>query len=187
MDPASEEITQILAHFAHGQESARDRLLPLVYGELKRIAAAHMRRERPDNSLQPTALVHEAYLKLIGIRKIEWQNRAHFYAMASRLMREILIDKARRDDAEKRGRGVTMIALDDALARTPARDVNLLALDRALDELATQHERKAKIVEMRFFGGLTEEEIACVLGISVRTVKREWQFTRAWLFSALSR
>jgi RNA polymerase sigma factor (TIGR02999 family) len=186
-NPEPEEITRILADFARGDAGARDRLMPLVYRELRRRAANQMRHERMGNSLQPTALVHEAYLKLVGLETIEWQNRAHFFAMASTLMRQILLDKARRDKAEKRGSGLKTIVADEGLLAGPSRSSDLLELDDALNELVKFDERKAKIVEMRFFGGLTEDEIACVLDISARTVKRDWRAARAWLHEAMSR
>jgi RNA polymerase sigma factor (TIGR02999 family) len=181
----SEDITRILATFSAGDDAARERLLPIVYAELKRIAAAQLRRERTENSLQPTALVHEAYLKLIGMTRIEWKDRVHFFAFSSRLMRQILVDKARHDRAEKRGGGAYAVDAELELA-APSRPVDVIALDDALEELAKLDERKARVVEMRFFAGLSEEEIGAVLEISPRTVKRDWQFARAWLFEALS-
>lgn len=181
----SEDITRILVTVSAADRAAYERLLPMVYAELKRIAAAQLRHERAENSLQPTALVHEAYLKLIGMTRIEWKDRKHFFAISSRLMRQILVDKARHDRAEKRGGGAYAVDAEWELA-APSRPVDVIALDDALEELAKLDERKARVVEMRFFAGLSEEEIAVVLEISPRTVKRDWQFARAWLFEALS-
>lgn len=186
MDPGPAEITQILRHLADGDSHAQDQLVPLVYAELRRVAAAHMRRERAENSMQPTALVHEAYLKLVGMERIAYRDRAHFFAMASTLMRQILLDKARRDRAGKRGAGLRAILPDDGSLAAASRPVDLIALDDALSELVRFDERKARIVEMRFFGGLSEDEIGCVLNISSRTVKRDWRAARAWLYNALA-
>ncbi|WP_047492263.1 ECF-type sigma factor [Terriglobus sp. TAA 43] len=186
MDSGQSEITQVLRCLSKGDDRAHERLMPLVYVELRRIAAAHMRRERADNSLQPTALVHEAYLKLVGMERIHYSDRAHFFAVSSRLMRQILLDKARRDRADKRDRGLTLILADDDMLAAKQRPVDLIALDDALLDLVKLDERKAKIVEMRFFGGLSEEEIGCVLQISSRTVKRDWRAARAWLYNALA-
>lgn len=174
-----------LGRFTRGDAEAREYLLPLVYSELRKIAAAHLRRERTDNSLQPTALVHEAYLKLVDMNRMEWRDRVHFFALSSRLMRQILVDKSRRDSAAKRGGGVVVLAMNEAIAGQ-SKHIDILALDEALNELARVDERKAKVVEMRFFGGLSEEEIGTVLDISARTVKRDWQMARAWLYDALS-
>lgn len=186
MTPENAEITQILQHLGNGDLAARERLIPIVYDELRKIAAAQMRRERADNSLQPTALVHEAYLKLVGIERITFRDRAHFFALASRLMRQILLDKARHDRAEKRGPGLREVVVDEGMIAAQSRPVDLIALDDVLLELAKLDKRKADIVEMRFFGGLSEEEIGCVLNISSRTVKRDWRAARAWLYEALA-
>jgi RNA polymerase sigma factor (TIGR02999 family) len=186
MDPGNPEITQILQHLVQGDPAAHDQLMPIVYKELRRIAGAHMRRERAENSLQPTALVHEAYLKLVGMERIEFRDRAHFFAMASRLMRQILLDKARRDSADKRGALIRSVVTDEGLLAAQSRPVDLIALDDALAELVKFDKRKADIVEMRFFGGLSEDEIGCVLNISARTVKRDWRAARAWLYNALA-
>jgi RNA polymerase sigma-70 factor, ECF subfamily len=181
------EVTQILHEFRQGNQDARDRLVPLVYRELRRIAKAHMRRECAIHSLQPTALVHEAYLRLIDIRRIEWQDRAHFFAVASTLMRRILVEHSRANRAHKRGGGEDTLWLDETVVAAPHRRPEILALDDVLNQLAVLDERKAKTVEMRFFAGMTEDEIADVLGISVRTVKREWRMAKAWLFKELTR
>ena len=162
------EVTEILVEFRRGNLGARDRLIPLVYGELRRIAGAHLRRESPDHSLQPTALVHEAYLRLIDIKQIDWQSRAHFFSVALTLMRRILVDHARAIRASKRGGNEKTICLDESMLPSPARRPEILALDDALHELMLLDERQAKIVEMRFFAGMTEEETGNVLGIPVR-------------------
>jgi RNA polymerase sigma factor (TIGR02999 family) len=180
------EVTQILRELRDGNHEAQDRLIPLVYRELRRIASAQLRHESADHSLQPTALVHEAYLRLIDIDRVDWQSRAHFFAVASTLMRRILVEHARNNHAVKRGGGADTLYLDEALFPTPGRAPEILALDDALNQLALLDERQAKIVEMRFFAGMTEQETGDVLGISVRTVKRDWRVAKAWLFKELS-
>jgi RNA polymerase sigma factor (TIGR02999 family) len=180
------EVTQILREFKDGSREAHDRLIPLVYRELRRIARAHLRRESAHHSLQPTALVHEAYLRLIDIDRIDWQSRAHFFAVASTLMRRILVDHARANRAGKRGGGADTLYLEDALLPTPGRAPEILALDDALNQLALLDERQAKIVEMRFFAGMSEQETGDVLRISVSSVKRDWRVAKAWLFKELS-
>jgi RNA polymerase sigma factor (TIGR02999 family) len=169
-----------------GNREAQDRLVPLVYRELRRIAGAHLRRESPGHSLQPTALVHEAYMRLIDITRIDWQDRAHFFSVASTLMRRILVYHARANRARKRGGGEDTLALDEALMPSPGRAPEIIALDDALNQLAQLDERQAKIVEMRFFAGMSEEETGDVLGISVSTVKRDWKVAKAWLYKELS-
>lgn len=187
MNDNSESVTQILNAIKSGDAGALDELLPLVYGELRRLADSHLRRERSDHTLQPTALVHEAYLRLIGSAEIEWQNRAHFFGIAARLMREILIDYARARQREKRGgEFATRIALDEAVSFYQEKDLDLIALDEALIELATLDQRQAKIVELRFFGGLTIEETAEILNISPATIKRDWQTAKLWLLKTLN-
>jgi RNA polymerase sigma factor (TIGR02999 family) len=180
------EITQILRDFKRDQLAAQDRLIPLVYRELRRIAAAHLRRENAGHSLQPTALVHEAYLRLVDVNRIDWQSRAHFFCIASTEMRRVLVDHARARDASKRGGGASNLQFDEALFLAPGQPPEIIALDDALNRLALLDGRQAKIVEMRFFGGMTEEEAGDVLGISVRTVKRDWRMAKAWLFKELS-
>ena len=180
------EVTQMLLDLRTGNREAQERLIPLVYRELRRIAASHLRRESQNHSLQPTALVHEAYLRLIRIDQVDWQSRAHFFAVASTLMRRILVDSARANKANKRGGGADTILIEEAFLPSPGRTPEVLALDDALDVLARLDERQAKIVEMRFFAGLTEEETGEVLGISARTVKRDWRIAKAWLFRELS-
>jgi RNA polymerase sigma factor (TIGR02999 family) len=179
------DVTRILHAVRQGDRGAQDLLIPLVYGELRRIAGAHLQHESPHHSLQPTALVHEAYMRLVGIERVDWQNRAHFFSVASSLMRRILVDHARANRADKRGGGVGTIFLDEALMPSPGRAREMIALDDALDHLAQLDQRQAKIVEMRFFAGMTEEETGEVLGISVRTVKRDWRFAKAWLYKEL--
>ena len=175
------DITALLSDLRDGHGDAVDALLPLVYDELQRLARRQLRGERPDHTLNPTALVHEAYLKLVDQRESGWQNRAHFFGIAALAMRRVLVHYARRRTAEKRGGGVAAVTLvDDVVARdAPVGD--LLALDEALDRLAALAERPAKVVEMRFFGGLTQEETAEALGVSVPTVQRDWATARAWL------
>ena len=177
----SPEATQLLAELRDGNERAADQLLPLVYQEFRNLAAGYLRRERPDHTLQPTALVHEAYIKLIDQRRVDWQGRTHFFAVAAQAMRRILIDHARRHKRQKRGGARQRITLDDAVAISPQRDEDLIALDEALKNLAKADPRQAKIVELRFFGGLTVEEAAKVLGVSKRTVEGDWTFAKAWL------
>jgi RNA polymerase sigma-70 factor, ECF subfamily len=180
------EITQLLKQLSHGNREAEARLIPLVYEELRHVAARYMRRERPDHTLQPTALVHEAYLKLIEQRKVSWESRAHFYCVAARLMRRILIDHAREVRALKRGGG-QKVTLEDCLVCSMERPGELLAIDEALSCLAERDPRQSRVVELRFFGGCSEEEIAKILEVSVRTVKRDWRVARAWLFAELSK
>jgi RNA polymerase sigma factor (TIGR02999 family) len=183
---AKGEVTQLLGELSKGNKEAGDRLIPLVYGELRRIAALRLRREYLLNSLQPTALVHEAYLRLIKIKQVDWQSRSHFFAVSATVMRRILVDHARSIQAHKRGDGRNTVSIDEALLPAPQRAPEILALDEALKALALLDERQSKIVEMRFFAGMSEEEIAEVLGVSVRTVKQDWRVAKAWLFKELS-
>jgi RNA polymerase sigma factor (TIGR02999 family) len=178
----SEGITQLLLRWSDGDSSAREELMPLVYEELRRLAGRYLRRERPGHTLQPTALVNEAYLKLIDQSHVEWQNRAQFFGLAARLMRNILVDHARNRGAAKRGGGQYSISLSRAerLADDKS-EVDLLAINEALERLSAFDAQKARIVELRFFGGLTIEEAAEVLDISHATVEREWALARAWL------
>lgn len=180
------EVTQILIDLRRGDRGDQDRLILLVYNELRRIAGAHLRREVAHHSLQPTALVHEAYMRLVDIDTVDWQSRAHFFSVASRVMRRILVDNARARHADKRGGGAPTIFIEEALLASPSRAPEIIALDEALNQLALLNERQAKIVEMRFFGGMTEEETGDVLGISVRTVKRDWRIAKAWLYKELT-
>ena len=184
---AEGEVTRLLVEIRGGNRQAQSDLIPLVYDELRRLAEARMRKERPDHTLQPTALVHEAYLRLVGGPAVDWQDRAHFFAIASRLMRRILVDHARAHHAGKRGGPEQKLALDENLVLTGEKSEDLLALDEALVKLGEQDPRLVQVVEMRFFGGLSAEEIADVLGISPRTVKRDWSLARAWLYEEISK
>ena len=179
------EITRILKSWSGGNREAVDDLMPLVYDELHKVAQQYLRRQRTDHTLQPTALVNEAYLKLIDISDVEWQDRAHFFAFASQVMRHILVDYARGQAREKRGGGAQKLSLDEAISYSKETEVDLLALDEALSELAAIDEKQGKIVELRFFGGLTVEETGVVLRISPATVKREWRIAKAWLFKRM--
>ena len=180
------DISRLLRAWSEGDEAAREQLLPLVYDELRRRAARYLRRERPGHTLQPTALVHEAYLRLIKQRGVSWQNRAQFFALASQMMRRILVDHARARRAAKRPARALQVTLADAALPTARRSLDLVALDGALDELAAADPRPARIVELRFFGGLTREEIADGLGVSVPTVTRDWRFAKAWLYQRVT-
>lgn len=186
MSAPSGEVTNLLIEIKRGNKEAEERLIPLVYKELRRIAAAQLRHETPDHSLQPTALVHEAYLRLTEVKEIDWQSRSHFFAVSAKLMRRILVDHARASHAHKRGNGWDAISLNEAILPSPDRAPEILALDEALNKLATFDERQSKIVELRFFAGMSEDEAGDVLGISARTVKRDWRIAKAWLFKELS-
>ncbi len=179
------DITGLLRRFQAGDEEARSRLMETVYGELKQIAGRYMRRERGDHTLQTTALVNEAYMKLTHARGGAWQDRAHFFAVAARIMRQILVDHARQHVAGKRGGGVQMLPLNEALVFAPEESGQMIQLDEALSRLASEDERVGQIVELRFFGGLSVDETAEVLKIAKRTVEREWSFGRAWLRTEL--
>lgn len=186
--PAASEVTQLLVEWQNGSQEALDRLMPLVYGELRAIAGRHLSRERADHTLQSTSLVHEAYFKLIDQRRVHWQNRAHFLGIAAQMMRRILVDHARTAHRLKRGGPLPMLSLDAAVeASIPAREIDLLALDQALDRLALIDQQQSRLVELRFFSGLTIEEAAVALGTSPGTVKRDWSTARAWLFREMSR
>ncbi|MBV8898187.1 MAG: sigma-70 family RNA polymerase sigma factor [Acidobacteriaceae bacterium] len=180
-----EELTQFLVAWSTGDESALQQLVPLVYSDLRRIAEKQLRREASCQTLQTTALVNEAYVRLANRRSLNWQNRAHFFAVAAQVMRHILVDVARGRRTERRGGGVAALSLAEELVFSPARASELLALDEALSALAKVDERKSRVVEMRFFGGLGVEEIAEVLKISPETVTREWKRARAWLYYQL--
>lgn len=182
MSEERREISLILKDWSGGKRESADVLLSLVYEELRRIARQYLRKERSDHTLQPTALVHEAYMKLIDISDVSWQDRAHFFAVASNVMRHILVDHARARATDKRGGEAQRIALEDAGSLSDERDIDLLALDEAMRQLAKFDATQSKIVELRFFGGLTIEETAHVLSISPATVKREWTMAKAWLF-----
>ncbi len=175
-------ITQLLVAWQAGDRRALDALIPVVYDELRRLAHRSMKRERAGHVLQTTALVNEAYLNLVGAGDVKWRGRAHFFAICAKLMREILVHYARARDARKRGGGFRQISLDESVLYAPAPDADLLDLDDALTALASLDERKARVVEMRFFGGLTLDEIGEVLQVSNDTVARDWDFARTWLY-----
>lgn len=179
-------VTRLLDELSTGREQAFDELLPLVYRELRRRAAGHLRRERQNHTLQPTALVHEAFLKLVEQRDVRWQNRAHFFAVASQAMRRILVDHARTHQRIKRGGGGPQVTLDEAMMAAESRSIDIMALDQALQRLGRVDPRQARVVEMRFFGGLSVEETAEVLDVSPATIKREWTMAKAWLHAELS-
>lgn len=174
-------VTQLLLQVSAGDQDAVDVLFERVYGELRGLAKNYFQNERPDHTLQATALVHEAYLRLIGSDQIQWQNRAQFFSIAAQVMRHILVDHARRHAAEKRGGGERKLSLDEAISFAEERDVNLVALDDALQNLATLDDEQSRIVELRFFGGLSIKEIASVLDISETTVSRKWNAAKLWL------
>jgi RNA polymerase sigma factor (TIGR02999 family) len=178
------EVTQLLHELRHGDESAASKLMPVVYGELRRLAGHYMGRERSDHTLQPTALVHEAFLRMVD-QGAEWQNRAHFFGVAAQLMRQILVDYARTHRAAKRGGNQQRVPLEDNLVFSEDQSAELLALNEALERLAEFDARQARIVEMRFFAGLSVDETAEVLGVSGKTVQRDWNMARAWLHREL--
>ncbi|MBK9165330.1 MAG: sigma-70 family RNA polymerase sigma factor [Acidobacteria bacterium] len=186
-EPNISEITTILKDWNNGDDAAGERLIPYVYDELKRQARALMSRERPNHTLQPTALVHEAFMRLAKQTGIEWQNRAHFYGTSARLMRQILVDHARNHGAAKRGNHAIHFSADDVDIPVEQRADSILIVDEVLDRLFAIDEQQARVVEMRFFGGMSNAEIAEALGISERTVVREWQSARLWLFRELNR
>jgi RNA polymerase sigma factor (TIGR02999 family) len=183
---SSHEVTQLLIDWSNGNQAALDRLMPLVDRELHRLAHHYMRRENPGHTLQTTALVNEAYLRLVDQKHVHWKNRAHFFALAAQLMRRILVDRARSRRYAKRGGGARKISFDETLVLSPERGADLIALDEALEKLAAIDERKGKVVEMRFFGGLSVEETAEALGVSAVTVMREWRMAKAWLYNSLN-
>ena len=184
-DPSLGEISRLLRAWSDGDSGALDKLTPLVYEELRRLARRYMRRERAGHSLQTTALVNEAYMRLVDYKRMQWQNRAHFFAVSSQLMRRILVDHARRHNL-KRGAGIQHISLEDAAVVGHGRTTDLVALDDAMNQLALLDPRKVKVVEMRFFGGLSVEESAEVLKISTVTVLRDWSTAKAWLYRELT-
>jgi len=184
--PPSHEVTQLLLAWSDGDRAALDQLVPLVYGELRRLAKHYLRRERAGHTLQSAALIHEAYLRLIDVKQVRWENRAHFFAAAARLMRQILVDLARERGTRKRGGDARQVSLDEALLINPPRDEGLVALDEALTALAEVDARKSRVVELRFFGGLSVEETAEALKVSVETVNRDWRFAKSWLSRRLS-
>lgn len=185
--PQSHEVTQLLLAWSEGDQGALDRLMPLVYGELRRLAHSYMRNERAGHTLQTTAIIHEAYLRMIDAGQVRLENRAHFFAVAARLMRQILVDLARTRGYQKRGGGAQQVSLDEAMIVNPEQSDDLVALDDALDALARLDQRQSQVVELRFFGGLTEEEIGEVLKVSSRTVRSDWRLARSWLLRELDR
>ncbi len=186
MDEQAGEVTQLLKAWSDGNEEALAELMPAVYDELHSLAASYLRRERPDHTLQTSALVHEAYLRLVDQKRVRWHNRVHFFGIAAQAMRRILVDHARSQLYAKRGSGVRKLSLDEALTVSAQRAPELIALDDALTSLAAMDPQQARIVELRFFAGLTSEEIGHVLDVSVSTVTRGWRTARAWLYRSLT-
>jgi RNA polymerase sigma factor (TIGR02999 family) len=184
---SSTRINRLLADWGQGNEEAREALIPMVYNELRRQARRHLRGERPDHTLESAALVNEAYLRLVRQESPQWQNRAHFFGVAAQLMRHILVDHARNRKAAKRGAGAPLLSLDPELAPAQKPGIDLVALDDALSKLTVLDAQQARLIELRFFGGLSIEEAAIVLGVSPATVKREWATARAWLRRELKR
>lgn len=181
----SQEVTVLLKEINDGDPNASDKLLPLIYDELRKLARAYLRNERSDHTLQATALVHEAYIRLVEWENVSWQNRAHFFAVAAQIMRRLLVDYAREKKAQKRDGG-QKLALDETVSFTAPRGIDLLVLDEALENLAKLDKMQAKVVELRFFGGLTIEETAHTLNVSPTTVKREWTAAKAWLYKTIT-
>jgi len=180
------EVTELLRRWSSGDVAARESLVPLVYDELRRLARYYLASQRSDHTLQSTAIVHEAYLRLAGRDNVYWENRSHFFAVAAQLMRRILVDHARKRNAAKRGGAQLTLLVDEAVEPSSQRELDLVALDDALKALAELDERQSRIVELRFFGGLSIEDTSTVLGISPATVKREWSTARAWLYAEIS-
>lgn len=179
-------ITELLIAWTDGNRDALDRLAPIVYDDLRRLAAGYMQREPPGHPLQPTALVHEAYLRLIDQRQVQWRNRAHFFGVAAQMMRRILVDHARKRLADKRGGAVTIVGLDEVSPASESHTVDVLALDQALDQLTGVDPRLCRVVELRYFAGLNIDETASALDVSTATVERDWKVAKAWLFQRLS-
>lgn len=181
MTSVTNDVTRLLGELRNGNEDAVAKLVPLLYRELRRLAGAYLSSERRNHTLQPTALVHEAYLRLVDQRDVQWQNRQHFFGIAAQVMRRVLLDHARGHEAVKRGGAVPKVSLEEAIVISKERSAELLALDEALTRLAALDQQQARIIELRFFGGLTVEETAQLLGISPATVKRDWNMAKAWL------
>ena len=181
-----DDVTDLLLAWRQGDTTALDRLVPLVYDELRRVARRNLRREQPGHAVQATALVHEVYLRLVEVDRLTLKNRTHFFALAARLMRQILVDHARRQHADKRGGGATMVSLDDTSPAAPPPNVDVLALDQALDALSSIDDRQCRVVELRFFAGLNIDEAAEALAVSPATIEREWALAKAWLYRRLS-
>lgn len=186
MTPSSNNVTQMLHDWSKGDQKVLDRLIPIVYEELRRQATRYLRRERPGHTLQTTALIHEAYIRLIDQKSVRWQNRAHFFAISAQLMRRILVDHARSRQAAKRGGSDIKLPLEEAMIVSQGREVNLVALDEALERLAVIDPQQSRVVELRFFSGLSVEETAEVLGVSPRTITRDWNVAKAWLRREIS-
>jgi len=184
--PSQKEVTQLLLAWSQGDRSALEELIPLVYDELHRMARRYMVREQAAHTLQTTALVNEAYLRMVDLRKVQWQNRAHFFAVSAQLMRRILVDFARSRNYQKRGGGKRKVSLDEALEVSPEQDADLVLLDEALNALAALDDRKRRVVELRFFGGLTVDETAHVLEVSPDTVMRDWKMAKVWLLREMT-
>ena len=185
--PDREDVTRLLIDWSNGDPVALDQLMPMVYSELRSLASRYLRRERVDHTLQPTALVNEAYLRLVDQRSVRWQNRAHFFGVAAQMMRRILVDHAKSHHRAKRGGGARKVSLDEAIGVTDDRAAGLVVLDEALTRLAEFDDRKSRIVELRYFGGLSVEETAEVLEVSVNTVMRDWKLARAWLYNEIKK
>jgi len=181
-----EDVTLLLLAWSDGDQAALDKLVPLVYDELHRLAHRYISRERPGNTLQTTALAHEAYLRLVDGKRVHWKNRAHFFAVAAQTMRRILVDLARARQNLKRGGGAQQVSLDEGLVASPERSIDMLSLDEALVRLAALNPRQSQVVELRYFGGLTDEEVAEVIKISPRTVRSDWRLAKVWLYRELS-
>lgn len=183
--PQAQDITRLLLDWGDGNRAALDELMPLVYDELRRMAKNRLRAQSADHTLQPTALVNEAYLRLIDSSRVQWQNRAHFFAISAQLMRRVLVDSVRSKNSLKRGGEFEKTELDESVIVCDGRTTDLVALDEALKNLARLSERQSRVVELRYFGGLTETEIAAALGVTERTVRRDWTAARAWLYKTL--
>lgn len=186
MQQRPENITELLASYGRGDKESLDQLMPIVYEELRRQAARYLRREQAGHTLQTTALIHEAYVRLVDQRNMQWQNRAHFFGIAAQMMRRILVDHARSKKRAKRGGSEVRVSLDEATVAVKGQDLDVVALDEALQRLAEIDEQQSKVVELRFFSGLSVEETAEVMGISKSTVKRDWSMAKAWLHRELS-
>jgi RNA polymerase sigma-70 factor, ECF subfamily len=184
---APSELTQLLLDWSRGDKNALDKLMPLVYDELRSLARRYLSRESVGHTLQTTALVNEAYMRLIDQSRVQWQNRAHFFAICAQMMRRILVDHARKQQYAKRGGGAVKISLDDIALLSNEKAAELVALDEALEKLAGMDSRRSRVVELRFFGGLNNEEIASVLGISANTVMRDWNLAKAWLYKSVTK
>ena len=184
--PEPQRLTQLLVAWSDGDQKALDELFPLVYDELRQMARRQMRRERPGHTLRTTALVNDAYLRLVDQRQVRWQNRAHFFAIAAQMMRRILVDHARAKRYEKRGGGAVHVPIEEAAVLAHGKEAEVIALDEALQALAEVDPRRSRVVELRYFGGLSNEEIAEVLKVSPNTVTRDWNMARAWLYQELS-